>query len=157
VYIGHGGGYPGFTTQTSINLDSKVGVIVLTNTNDSQPGDIARQLMNSVGDAVAKASTREVIQAGKVAWDPSWARFAGLYRGRGGDTQVVLLNNKLVLMTPNAPTLDNVITLEPLGDGRFKLIAPTGGGPVGEVVRFIEQPGKPMRMITGDGFVDRVK
>lgn len=49
VYVGHGGGYPGYTTQTLIQLDSKVGVVVLTNTNDSNPSDIARQLMRTVG------------------------------------------------------------------------------------------------------------
>ena len=154
TYIGHGGGYPGYTTQTSIQLDDKVGVIVLTNTNDSNPGDIARQLMISVGDAVAKAS----VQKPKVvAWDPSWARFAGLYRGRFGDSQVVLLNQRLVILTPNAPNLENPIALEPIGNGLFRYTAPTGGGPVGEVVRFVEENGRVVRMITGDSYVDRVR
>src|SRR5882757_4380394 len=53
TYIGHGGGYPGNTTQTLIQLDDKVGVIVLTNTNDSNPDDIAQQLMATVGQATA--------------------------------------------------------------------------------------------------------
>ncbi len=56
TYVGHGGGYPGNTTHTLIQLDDKVGVIVLTNTNDSNPSDIARQLMATVGQAVAKVS-----------------------------------------------------------------------------------------------------
>jgi D-alanyl-D-alanine carboxypeptidase len=153
-YIGHGGGYPGYTTQTLINPESRVGVIVLTNTNDSNPGDIARQLMNTVGEAVAKASAPKPRQ---LAWDPSWARFAGLYRGRNGDSQVVLLNNRLVMISPNAPNLDNQVTLEPIGEGRFRFVAPSGGGPVGEVVRFVEEGGRVVRMITGDSFVDRVK
>src|SRR5206468_1768725 len=55
------------------------------------------------------------------------ARFAGLYRGRGGDSHVVLLNQQLVIITPNAPSVDNPITLEPLGGGRFRFVAPTGG------------------------------
>src|SRR5689334_5076117 len=80
TYAGHGGGYPGNTTQTLIQLDDKVGVIVLTNTNDSNPMDIARELMMTVGKAVAKASATK---ATTVAWNPSWARFAGLYRNRG--------------------------------------------------------------------------
>ncbi len=153
TYVGHGGGYPGNTTQTLIQLDDKVGVIVLTNTNDSNPSDIARELMATVGQAVAKASASKP----KRVWDPSWARFAGLYRGRGGDSHVVLLNEKLVIITPNAPNLDNPITLEPLGEGRFRFVAPTGGGAVGEVVRFVEQAGRPMRMYIGDGWIDRVQ
>jgi D-alanyl-D-alanine carboxypeptidase len=37
VYVGHGGSYPGYITQTMIQLDDKVGVIVLTNAQDSTP------------------------------------------------------------------------------------------------------------------------
>jgi D-alanyl-D-alanine carboxypeptidase len=154
TYVGHGGGYPGNTTQTLIQLDDKVGVIVLTNTNDSNPGDIARKLMDTVGQAVAKASAPK---PAAVAWDPEWARFAGLYRGRGGDSHVVLLNKKLVIITPNGTNLDDPITLEPLGGGRFRFVAPTGGGVVGEVVRFVEEAGRPTRMYTGDSWIDRVK
>ena len=103
---------------------------------------------------MAKASASK---PATVAWDPTWARFAGLYRGRGGDSQVVLLNQKLVIITPNAPNVDNPVTLEPLGGGRFRFVAPTGGGAVGEVVRFVEETGRPMRMYIGDGWIDRVQ
>jgi len=153
TYVGHGGGYPGNTTQTLIQLDDKMGVVVLTNTNDSNPSDIARQLIVTVGQAVAKASAAKPA----VTWDPAWARFAGLYRGRGGDSHVVLLDRKLVIITPNAPNVDNPITLEPLGGGRFRFVAPTGGGAVGEVVRFVEQAGRPTRMYMGDGWIDRAQ
>lgn len=154
LYIGHGGGYPGNTTQTVIQLDDKVGVIVLTNTNDSDPGGIAEQLMKTVGQAVAKATA---VKPEVVAWDPAWARFAGLYRGRWGDLQVVLLKDRLVLITPNSRTIGEPITLEPIGGGRFRFTAPTGGAAVGEVVRFIEENGQVVRMVTGDSYVDRVR
>ncbi len=153
TYVGHGGGYPGNTTFTSLQLDDKVGVIVLTNTNDSNVGEIARQLMGTVGAAVAKAARGTPMT---VAWDPTWARFAGLYRGVWGDQQVVLLNQKLVLITPNAAAVDTSTTLEALGGGRFRYTAPTGGGEVGEVVRFVEVEGKPMRMFIGDNWIDKV-
>lgn len=154
TYVGHSGGYPGNTTQTLIQLDDKVGVIVLTNTNDSNSADIARQLLATVGQTVAKASAPK---PAAVAWDPTWARFAGLYRGRGGDSHVVLLNQKLVIITPNGTNVENPVTLEPLGGGRFRFVAPTGGGVVGEVVRFVEETGRPTRMYTGDSWIDRVR
>jgi D-alanyl-D-alanine carboxypeptidase len=157
TYIGHGGGYPGNTTQTLIQLDDKVGVIVLTNTNDSNPGDIAQQLMATVGQATAKAANSASPKPATIEWDPAWERFAGLYRGRNGDQQVVLLNKKLVLINPNGPNLDDPVTLEPLAGGRFRFVAPTGGGVVGEVVRFVEESGRPMRMYAGDSWIDRVR
>ena len=153
TWTGHGGGYPGNTTMTLLQMEDKVGVIVLTNTNDSNPGDIARQLIATVGVAVAKAAGR---QTALVAWDDSWARFAGLYRGRGGDSQVILLNKKLVIITPNAANVDNPVELVPLGGGRFRYTAPSGGGVVGEIVRFVEEPGRPMRMYAGDSWIDRI-
>lgn len=154
LYHGHGGGYPGNTTQTVIQLDDRVGVFALTNTNDSDPGQIARQLMETVGEAVAAATKVEPL---KVAWDPSWARFAGLYRSLWGDSQVVLMNEKLVVITPNASDIDASVELEPVGGGRFRMTAPTGGGAVGEIVRFVERDGQVVRMITGDSFADRVR
>ena len=156
TYVGHGGGYPGNTTFTSLQLDDKVGVIVLTNTNDSNPGEIARWLMLTVGKAVAKAAS-SAAKPTVVAWDPAWERFAGLYRGRGGDTHVVLLNKKLVLVTPNAAGIDTSTSLVPLGGGRFRYTAPTGGGVAGELVRFVEDAGKPTRMHTGDHWIDKVR
>lgn len=157
LYVGHGGGYPGYTTNTTIQLDSKVGVIVLTNTNDSNPSQIAEQLMKTVGAAVAEAT--EVVPD-EVAWDPSWARFAGLYGATGypGRTsQVVLLNERLVIMSPGASNVDNPIRLVPLGDGVFRYTAPTGGSIVGEKVRFEEENGEVVRMFIGDSFMDRVR
>jgi len=154
LYVGHGGGYPGNTTQTLIQLDDKVGVIVLTNTNDSYPGDIARELMETVGKAVAKATEQK---PEVVAWDPAWARFAGLYRGRWGDSQVVLLKDRLVIMTPNASSIGEPVELVPIGGGRFRFTAPTGGAVVGEVVRFEEANGQVVRMYTGDSYLDRVR
>jgi CubicO group peptidase (beta-lactamase class C family) len=154
TYVGHGGGYPGYTTYTMIQLGDKVGVIVLTNTNDSNPLDIATQLMNTVGVAVAKATART---PNVVAWEPGWARFAGLYRSRGGDMHVVLLNQRLVLVPPTAANLDNPVRLEPLGNGLFRFTAPAGGGPVGETVRFVEEGGRVVRMYVGDSYVDRVR
>ena len=97
LYVGHGGGYPGYTTNTTIQLDSKVGVIVLTNTNDSNPSQIAEQLMGTVGEAVASATSAE---PEPVAWDPAWERFAGVYRSRGGETRVLVMNERLVTMNP---------------------------------------------------------
>jgi D-alanyl-D-alanine carboxypeptidase len=155
VYVSHGGSYPGYQTNTLMQIDGKVGVIVLTNADDANPGAIATQLMNTVGEAVAKAATSA--PATTMTWDPSWSRFAGLYRGRGGESQVIELNQRLVIISPNAANLDAPIRLDPIGKGQFRYAAPVGGGPVGEIVRFVEENGRVVRMFTGDGYVERVR
>jgi CubicO group peptidase (beta-lactamase class C family) len=153
TYAGHGGGYPGNTTKTMAHIDDRVGVIVLTNTNDSNPGDIARQLMATVGDAVSKAAKARAMPA----WDPAWGRFAGRYIGASDTvTQVVLMNRQLVLLSAAARNAETRQVLEPLGDGRFRLSAPTGGSAIGEIVRFEEKDGKIIRMFIGDGWSTRI-
>ena len=136
--------------------EGKVAVIVLTNADDGGPGAIATELMNTVGEAVAKAAA-PTADATTTTWDPTWSRFAGLYRGRGGDSEVIELNKRLVIISPTAPNLDNPIRLEPIGNGQFRYTAPTGGGPVGEIVRFVEENGRVVRMYTGDSYVERVR
>ena len=69
---------------------------------------------------------------------------------------MVELHEKLVIINPEAANLDNPTQLEPLGDGTFRFTAPAGGGPVGEIVRFVEKDGRVVRMITGDSYVDRM-
>lgn len=154
LYVGHGGGYPGYTTHTRIQLDDAIGVIVLTNTNDSSPSHISAELMKTVGQAVARATLAE---PEPVEWNADWSRFAGVYRSTWADMQVVLMNEKLVLLRPDADNIDASVTLEPLGDDRFLLAAPGGGSAVGEVVRFVEEDGQVVRMITGDSYADRIR
>ena len=153
VYVGHGGSYPGFKTQTLIQLDDKVGVIVLTNGDDSVPSDLAMHLMQTVGAAVAKASAPP---AKPVSWNPAWSRFAGLYRSLGGDTQVVELNQRLVLIDPTGANPETQTRLIPLGNDRFRFEAVSGGSAVGETVRFTEENGRVVRMYTGESYTTRV-
>ena len=153
IYVGHGGSYPGYKTQTLIDLEGKVGVIVLTNEDDGNPSPMATHLMHTVGQAVAKAGN----PAPKAPqWNPSWSRFAGHYTSEGGETDVVELNQRLVLISPDGDNPELQQRLEPLGDGRFRLESPTGGSAVGEIVRFVEENGRVVRMYTGESFSRRV-
>ena len=154
VYVGHGGSYFGYKTHTLMQIEPKVGVIVLANADDANPSEIALHLMQSVGEAVARVSHAA---PATVSWDPSWSRFAGTYRSRiGGEVEVIELNQRLVTINPSGPYPENPTQLVPLGNGQFRVEAATGGGPVGETVRFVEQNGKVVRMYTGGSYSDRV-
>jgi len=154
TYVGHGGSYFGYKTQTYMQLEPKVGVIVLTNEDDSNPADLALHLMQSVGEAVAKAGA---VAAPAVSWDPSWSRFAGTYRSRiGGEVEVIELNKRLVTIDPSGTFPETPNQLVPLGHGLFRLEGNSGGGPVGETVRFTEENGRVTRMYTGGSYSERV-
>src|SRR5262249_43762232 len=154
IYVSHGGSYPGYQTNTMLWPDGKVAVIVLTNADDGNPAGLATELMNTVGQAGAKAAAKP---AGPPTRGSSRCRFVGLYRGRGGDSRVVELNKRLVIVAANSANLDNLVQLEPVGNGTFRYVASSGGGPVGEIVRFVEENGRVTRMITGDSYVERVQ
>jgi hypothetical protein len=152
-FIGHGGGYPGYITQTLFQPGDRFGVIVLTNSSDGDAGEIARQLIAAVGPLFAKAA----VKPSSIAWDPGWARFQGVYRNRSADISIVLLNNRLVALNSTAPGIDAVARLEPLGNGRFQIETPTGNNPpVGEVAWFQEEAGKPVRLYMGDNWSERI-
>jgi D-alanyl-D-alanine carboxypeptidase len=109
--------------------------------------------MQSVGEAVAKAGAPP---AKSVPWDPSWSRFAGKYKSKiGGEVEVIELNKRLVSIDPSGAFPDNPNQLVPIGNGLFRLEAKSGGGPVGETVRFVEQNGKVTRMYTGGSYSER--
>jgi hypothetical protein len=65
-------------------------------------------------------------------------------------SRVVELDRRLVVIASNSANLDNPVQLEPLGNGQFRYVAPGGGGPVGEIVRFVEENARVIRMITGN-------
>ena len=109
--------------------------------------------MQTVGQAVANAAALAVE---KPKWDPKWSRFAGLYRNGWGDTVVVELAGRLVMINPTGTNPESQTKLIPLGNDRFRFEATTGGGVVGEVVRFVEENGRVVRMFTGDSYTDRV-
>jgi len=60
------------------------------------------------------------------------------------------------MLDPTSASPENQTSLVPIGGGRFRFEAPTGGGVVGEVIRFVEENGKVVRMYTGDSYTDRV-
>lgn len=154
TYVGHGGSLAGYKTHTSINLDDKIGVIVLSNADDTVPDRFVQQAHEVIGKAILKARPKPA----EPRWDPSWSRFAGLYRTIWGDQQVVEMDRRLVLIDPLAEApADSALELRPGSDGAFLLEGPNGGSPVGEPVRFEERDGKVVRMIVGYSPADRVE
>ena len=154
VYVGHGGSLAGYQTQTMIQLDDKVGVIVLTNGDDARPAQIAAHAMEWIGEPLARAAAPKT----KPAWDPAWRRFVGLYRSRHGDTQVLEMNESLVTVNPESDDpRAAMMKLIPAGHDTFRLDAATGGSAVGEPVTFVEEGGAVTGMIVGQQPMTRVR
>lgn len=154
VRIGHGGSLAGYKTHTYMRVADKIGVVVLTNGDDSRPSEIAAKLMATVGEAVVKAAAPAKPEK---QWDPGWKRFAGLYRSIWGDTEVIELDEELVMIDPTADDPGDQQKLVPIGGGEFKLEAPTGGAAVGEIVRFREEGGRVTHIVIGNGSSPKIR
>jgi CubicO group peptidase (beta-lactamase class C family) len=151
--IGHGGGYPGYLTNTRLSPQEKIGVIVFTNSLDGEPHMISDRIFEWVAPALARAAAGKDADAP----DPGWRKFEGTYRSIWGDSHVLTLDGKLMMISPTlANPKADAFTLEPVSDNTFRLEG-SGSAALGEPVVFELSPeGTATRVSVGDGWSDRV-
>ena len=155
-WVGHGGSLAGYRTQTWFDPVHKIGILVMTNANDGVPNVIADEAIRTVAAALRKVEPKKPAPAG----DPSWSRYAGLYRSAWGDVQVVYAGGRLVLFDPNSnDTSESLLTLVPTGTHTFRGEASGFSyGAVGEEIRFeMDNSGTARRVWMGETYSDRVR
>jgi len=132
VRITHGGSVPGYKTFVSAVPVAKLGVIVLTNSEDGDPRSYAKNAFAILAPAVKKATT--VTEEEPVA-DSSWIKYVGDYQwGDGSPMKVMLLNGELTLVDPTEDNpWDGRIRLQPVFEGVFKM---KDQAQKGELIRF---------------------
>jgi D-alanyl-D-alanine carboxypeptidase len=130
--VGHGGGFPGFITRVSLNVDDDIGVIVLTNANDSPAGFIAE----GIHDMIHRLSdpSRDYFKGRRIT---GASRFEGAYRSRWSDEIVVSTGPNLVAFSPqtNAPLREGTL-LRPATASSFVMESPFPTDSPGERARF---------------------
>jgi D-alanyl-D-alanine carboxypeptidase len=154
VRVGHGGSLPGHLTRLEIAPADKLAVIVLTNSNDGEPGRYVDQAFTLLTPAVAKATA-----APKPATDadPSWEKYVGTYTWKHSDIQVLILNGELTMITPEADNLwESRWTLKPAGLHQFR-VAPAAGyvgsGPTGDLLTFeLDAQGRAKRVAAPNSY-----
>ncbi len=153
--IGHGGGYPGYITNTSIDAKAKVGVVVFTNALGGPAYTVRARAFDWIAPAIAKAVKGEEGMPG----EPEWRKYEGTYRSQWGDSHVMTLEGKLVVINPTASNpKEGLLTLQPAGDGTFILTGKNGGRAVGELVSFeMGADGNAQRIRVGVNWSDRVE
>ncbi len=150
--IGHGGGFPGFITRVALNVDDDIGVIVLTNANDSPAGFIAEGIFDAI-DRLADPKNGFFIGPRQAQ-----ARFEGAYRSRWGDQIVVGTGHKLVAFPPqlNAPLREGTV-LDPVSQSSYVMETPNGVDSPGERARFLgTRNGKATTLVWGSQPLERI-
>jgi D-alanyl-D-alanine carboxypeptidase len=155
--FGHGGSLPGYRTQLRIWPADKLAVIAMTNADDGDPMTLSERAQQYVGPPIAKATAKDDTPAP----EPDWGRYAGRYRSRWGDTQVLLVEHGLLLIDPTLPDpMLMAIRLHPM-EGRahtFRADAKDGYQSHGEPVVFeLDAGGRVRRMRVGQNYFEAVE
>ncbi len=132
--IGHSGGFAGFITNIALDVENDVGVIVLSNTNDSSVGQISQGIFETIYEFADKDDT---YTKGKKI--PHQEGYEGVYRSKWGDETVVGLDANLVAFHPqtNSPVKEDGILLKPKGKHKFVMDSKFNFGSPGEYAAFI--------------------
>ena len=131
--VGHGGGFAGFITQISLDVENDIGVISLTNTNDSSNGSINTGIFETIYKFVDEKNKYD---EGEKILDQE--KFEGAYRSRWGDTIVVGIDTNLVAFDPktNSPVKDGTL-LKPKAKNKFVMETKSNFDSPGEFATFI--------------------
>lgn len=153
VTYGHGGWVGGNRSQLTISPKEKVAVVVIVNADDGVPAFFAHRAMSLLAPAIAKAAATP---APEPRPDPAWKAYVGSYTDPSGwDTDVMIVNNKLVLYGYSYPPEENpsgaITELTPEGNHTFRM---TGEDASGELVVFeIGPDGKVVRIKIEENYV----
>ena len=150
---GHGGWVGGNRTQIMFIPSEKVGVIVMTNSDDGEPSFLARHILDYMAAPIVSAFAPP---SPTDEFDAKWKKYAGTYVEPGPYYTVVLVKNQqLVMSTLSFPPEDNpgseVIELSPEGKDTFRMVGDNGNG---ELVIFqYDEMGNIYQVKVGSNFI----
>ena len=119
-------------------------MIVFTNADDGEPIKYVEKAFQWVAPGLADKT------AEKPPRDLS--RYTGKFRNRWGDTEVILYNGELIMITPQLPDpMAEYTTLKHVEGDRFQMKAP-GYGSHNEYAVYEFESGKIKRLKTGENY-----
>ena len=148
--VGHSGQLPGYRTLMLLSPAEKLGLVIMTNATDGNPHFYANQAFQLLGKALGDPSPRP-----PMPFDPDWHRYAGKYRSLFADIQILVLNERLVLVNPTEIKPEGAMyEMIPTGPHSFRLEGEDGIGPRGEPVFFELGPkGAVSRLKIGENYL----
>ncbi|MFB3080263.1 MAG: serine hydrolase [Nitrosomonadaceae bacterium] len=99
VRVGHGGSLPGHRTLLEFAPDIKLGIIVLTNANDGNPGLYLNKAFEIVGPAITQATSPPKVAS---VPEPEFNKYVGTYTWKHSDIQILILNGELTMIDPES-------------------------------------------------------
>lgn len=125
---GHTGGYKGFMTMFSVCREHDFSVIALTNSVDSSPYLYVEQAYKLILPEILKITTKSQVA------DPIWLDYVGTYLNDWGNTEVVIRNGQLQMLSLD--TINEIPIILVPTDTADTFIIKVSGNP-GETVKFV--------------------
>jgi CubicO group peptidase (beta-lactamase class C family) len=150
--VGHSGWVGGYRTQVAFDPESKIGVVVLTNSDEGGPGSYVRQAFELLAPAIEKAAAQKPVVP--TVSDPT--RYVGRYHDPDGwETDVLWYDGRLVMYghgyPPSANPRGALTDLTPEGEHVFRMTGENGDG---ELVVFEFRPdGRVARVKVGSNYI----
>lgn len=158
--VGHGGWVAGYQTALYFRPKDKIAVVALINADDGlpypgSPDSVVDRAFKWVGPAIRKVTT----PAREDKARPEWEKYVGKYRSPWADSQVLIMNGKLVLINPTEQDPSGTLaTLVPLGEHAFRIDGGLPSGPHGERVFFeIGKDGRVSRIKIGENYAQPIR
>lgn len=143
TYYGHSGGYPGHITMSKVDLERKLSISVLTNSNDGPAATLCTAILQMIDVAVGEKAKTEPKQADEIG------KFEGRFADVWGITDVVNLGNRLYSVNPALQNpASEAIELEVVSGTELKVVGDKGFGGYGEKMRY---------SFNDDGSVDHIR
>ncbi|MEJ7901129.1 MAG: serine hydrolase domain-containing protein [Thermomicrobiales bacterium] len=146
TYYGHSGGYPGHITMSKLDLERKLSISVLTNSNDGPAAVLCAAILQMIDLALSEKAKTEPRKPKEID------RFEGRFATLWGITDVTNLGGRLYML---APTLQNpaaeAVELDVVSDTELKVVGDKGYGGYHEPMRYTFHKEGRVRQIRGAG------
>lgn len=154
--VRHGGWVAGYQSEFVFSPKEKVAVIALTNADDGQPysrvpASVTDRAFQWLAPTLVRATAPQTEPA---RFDPAWEKYVGRYRNPWSDTQVLVMDGKLVAIAPTeVDPVGTRVTLVPKGQHTFRTQSEGAFVEDGDTVVFeIGADGRVARMKWGENF-----
>ena len=145
TYYGHSGGYPGHITMSRVDLDRKLSISVLTNSNDGPAGVLCDAILQLIDVAIGKDAKTEPRPAAELE------KFEGSFAALWGRSDVVNLGGRLYSLAPASPNPAAFATeLEVVSDTELKAVGDKGFGGYAENMRYTFNDDGSVKVIRGE-------
>ena len=156
TFIGHPGSLRGYRTLLRICPSDKIGVIVLTNSDDGEPLIYVEKVFEWVAPRITQVFEKMSVSKRKEQLESS--QYIGKYRNVWRDLEVLLYDGELVIIDPSqSDPLSSLIRLTHIDKDTFLEETCDGYANDGEIVVFETNGSNEVhRLKIGENWFDRI-